>query len=731
MACAAVAHAPRAWAGGGPSRTLVVVNADSPTSLYVGGEYARLRSIGPEHILRLKDIPPRQRTTVDLVRERILQPLQTFLTEHQLTETIDTVAFSTDFPFAADYSADGKSPNDHERVPKHAALTGLTYFLRRVLEKDVSYAATNVNRYAFAAKGGPPPGVGFRSTYAWTGHGSRADDEDAAASNERYLLSTFLGWHGMQGNSVPEILAQLARSAAADATAPKGTVYLMRNKNVRARTRMPWFDQTIEALEARGGKGVVLEEGSEGQDGKTPQNKKDIVGLVAGIASFKWEPAKSEMLPGAIAEHLTSFGARFDGSGQTKCSTYLRAGAAGSSGTVAEPLANPLKFPSPFLHVYYRDGCSLAEAFYRSAAGPYQLLILGDPLCQPYAVLPEVKDAALPKSWRGSVDLQIPPAVGEGSARRYEVFIGGRAAAAGAPGETARIDTSAWADGPQRVRIVGVGAGAVETRHPLPPQVVTLANGSGKVSLKGPRKPVALDSVVKLQVSAPPGATGVQLRHGFNVLRARDGKGTRWSVELPATALGRGITPLHAICTRKDGSRVRSAEILIEVEAPGPLGPKVRKRQRGTDRGKGKAEPAPKGGRKGLQAIVTPAKGEDAKVVLKSLGWGKQRIGASLAKHNKANLEKVAIHGEMHVPVGGVVQLAFAAKGALRVLVRGEEVFAGAMTATAARYVEVSLAKGWHPIEVELTKMGGKPDLKIMRGGCCVPEVLGGAVVRR
>ena len=59
---------------------------------------------------------------------------------------------------------------------------------------------------------------------------------------------------------------------------------------------------------------------------------------------------------------------------------WISAGAAGTSGTVTEPYAMQQKFPMPFIHVHYAKGCSLAEAFYQSLMGPYQLLVLGDPL---------------------------------------------------------------------------------------------------------------------------------------------------------------------------------------------------------------------------------------------------------------------------------------------------------------------------------------------------------------
>ena len=82
-----------------------------------------------------------------------------------------------------------------------------------------------------------------------------------------------------------------------------------------------------------------------------------------------------------------------EGAGQTPLSEFLRYGAAGSSGTVTEPFAIAEKFPSPMIQVHYARGCTLAEAFYQSVHGPYQLLIVGDPLCRPWADIPQVSVA--------------------------------------------------------------------------------------------------------------------------------------------------------------------------------------------------------------------------------------------------------------------------------------------------------------------------------------------------
>ena len=84
------------------------------------------------------------------------------------------------------------------------------------------------------------------------------------------------------------------------------------------------------------------------------------------------------------------------GASQTPLSEFLRYGAAGASGTVTEPYAIAEKFPHPMLQVHYARGCTLAEAFYQSVCGPYQLLIVGDPLCRPWANIPKVTVAGLP-----------------------------------------------------------------------------------------------------------------------------------------------------------------------------------------------------------------------------------------------------------------------------------------------------------------------------------------------
>jgi uncharacterized protein (TIGR03790 family) len=134
-------------AGGGPETTLVVVNADSPTSLQIANAYTKLRDIPQSHLVRLQGVPTGGTIDIETFRERIWKPIRDYLSEHHLEGEIDTIAYSGGFPYAVDFSKDIKAHNlpSHKYRGKMASLTGLTYFGRRVEKADVGYLS--LNRY--------------------------------------------------------------------------------------------------------------------------------------------------------------------------------------------------------------------------------------------------------------------------------------------------------------------------------------------------------------------------------------------------------------------------------------------------------------------------------------------------------------------------------------------------------------------------------------------------------
>ncbi|MDT8998552.1 TIGR03790 family protein [Paucibacter sp. APW11] len=106
---------------------------------------------------------------------------------------------------------------------------------------------------------------------------------------------------------------------------------------------------------------------------------------VEGLDKIGW-------LPGALADHLTSFGGRLDAppqSAQMSAIEWLDAGATASYGTVSEPCNHLQKFPHPqVLLLHYLQGATALEAYWRSVAWPGQGVFIGEPLAAPFAAVP-------------------------------------------------------------------------------------------------------------------------------------------------------------------------------------------------------------------------------------------------------------------------------------------------------------------------------------------------------
>jgi uncharacterized protein (TIGR03790 family) len=92
-------------------------------------------------------------------------------------------------------------------------------------------------------------------------------------------------------------------------------------------------------------------------------------------------------VPGAMGDHLTSFGGALDGhTVHMTAKAWIASGATASYGTVSEPCAYPQKFPHPqVLLLHYAQGSTLIEAYWKSVAWPQQGVFIGEPLAAPFA----------------------------------------------------------------------------------------------------------------------------------------------------------------------------------------------------------------------------------------------------------------------------------------------------------------------------------------------------------
>ena len=110
--------------------------------------------------------------------------------------------------------------------------------------------------------------------------------------------------------------------------------------------------------------------------------------LLAQVGLARLPPlAPLGFVPGALADHLTSYGGRLDDPrGQSSALAWIEAGATASHGTVSEPCAHAEKFPHPqLLLLHYLQGQTAIEAYWKSVAWPAQSLFIGEPLAAPFA----------------------------------------------------------------------------------------------------------------------------------------------------------------------------------------------------------------------------------------------------------------------------------------------------------------------------------------------------------
>ncbi len=411
------------------------------------------------------------------------------------------------------------------------------------------------------------PAHGFRGRYVWHG-GVRPEQNGPRDSLNRYFLSVMLGYTGIQGNSAEEVLRYLKRAAGSDGSHPKGTVYLLENRDIRAQTRERYFHATANALEERGRRVKIIGYG-KGQDGIVPRKKPDVIGAVIGAADFDWQRSGSQLLPGAIAESLTSYGGDFERRKQTKLSEFLRHGAAGSSGAVAEPYAIQAKFPVSYMHVHYAEGSSMAEAFYQSIEAPYQLIIVGDPLARPFATFAQVSLASpdIDRLWKGTVLLKprvVPPAGHE--IQRLELWVDGKLVDAIAPSDAFLWNTRTVDDGYHDLRIVAVDADRIETRS-YAKIGINLANTRYWVTAHTNKSSVAYDQDIDLEGAAP-NATEVLVFQGERQLGSAHIDGEQWKLSLPASAAGPGPVELVARARFPGDHRCRSIPVMVDIASP-------------------------------------------------------------------------------------------------------------------------------------------------------------------
>jgi len=411
-------------------------------------------------------------------------------------------------------------------------------------------------RFAFA------PTRGFKHHRRWAVNGMINGQNGQGNS---FFLSTVLAVTRNFGTTEQESLDQLQASIGADESNPEGTFYFSLGKGVRNATRKRQIKSVVKELKAMGKEAVTIKE-------DLPQAASDICGLLTGTSKFDFEASESKIVPGAICEHLTSFGGRLAVPGQTKLSEFIRHGAAGASGTVTEPYALGAKFPHAMLHVHYARGCSLAESFYQSVAGPFQLLIVGDALCQPYAVRPKVTVDGLVSMQEVSKKVKLTFDVSESEVpvSMVELYVDGVLFYRDRELAALNFDTSLLADGYHEMRAVVTANGLIESNgHQVIPFIVN--NDGRSMQIRCDKETWLESDDVIVEVTSNFGDTISLLQNMRAVAETQETKDDKRPLrfKIPAEVLGRGPVEMQAIAIdEKTNYTLSGVPIYLDITGP-------------------------------------------------------------------------------------------------------------------------------------------------------------------
>ncbi len=307
----------------------VVINTADPYSVAVGEYYVQKRGIPPAQVLRLA-LPVRNALTVaefDTLSTRI---------RADLGPQVQALALAWTLPYAVE-------------------CNGITAAITLGLDLQAcqnTCAATTASRYFNSPSAKPFTELGLRPSMLLA---SRSMDSAMAMIDRGVASDGQLGkLGGPAANAVFVATSDQARSVRAVLFPPEG---LVRGKALQ----------------------VVLHDGAD----PSPLNR--VILFQTGVAR---QPAidPQQWLPGALADHLTSFGGQLmDGSGQMSVLDWLESGATASYGTVSEPCNHLQKFPHPqVLLLNYVQGATALEAYWRSVAWPAQGVFVGEPLAAPF-----------------------------------------------------------------------------------------------------------------------------------------------------------------------------------------------------------------------------------------------------------------------------------------------------------------------------------------------------------
>jgi len=384
----ALAAAPEATALG-PQNVGVLANRDCPRSLEIAAYYARARAIPAANILLLS-LPDTRTMDYKPFQESVAEPLRKYLAARR-GAPIDCLVLADGLPLRV-------------RLPQGpiSASALLAVLDTPLFGRPQTSLPTVANPY-----------LDSDTPFA---HGKAFGDLHL------YLVTHLCGLTPLDAKALVD------RSRASDRSAPVGDFYFHVAQG-NARGRNATYDKALKDLKERGFRAFVLPWGPAAL-----AEKKGIAGLLTGGKYSGLGQKTVESLsfrPGALVDLLESYGAvprNFDSTRnpvQVPVTWFIRAGATGVHGTVAEPYAHA--FPRATLFRWYSRGYGLAEAFFMSLPFLYwQNAVFGDPLAAPYAARPAVTMSVVTQGAELWVTVKAEPTNPRVGVQRVALFGNGR-----------------------------------------------------------------------------------------------------------------------------------------------------------------------------------------------------------------------------------------------------------------------------------------------------------------
>jgi uncharacterized protein (TIGR03790 family) len=181
----------------------------------------------------------------------------------------------------------------------------------------------------------------------------------------------------LAGENFENIKALIDRGVASDHGFPEGSAYLLDTSDKARSVRGKQFGIAKTEL------GTLLP--IKEIEADSIIGRKDVMFYFTGLAQVP-NLGTLKFMPGALADHLTSFGGQLTDSKQMSSLRWLEAGATASYGTVTEPCNHLQKFPMPAIAIFhYMSGATAIEAYWKSVAWPGEGIFIGEPLARPFA----------------------------------------------------------------------------------------------------------------------------------------------------------------------------------------------------------------------------------------------------------------------------------------------------------------------------------------------------------